>query len=319
MVSASSKNEACIMKKVALVIVNWNGHKDTLRCLESVGKMRIPDGVQLETIVVDNGSTDGSVSILSKAYPTAAILALGDNLGFTGGNNTGIQYALKNNADYVWLLNNDTIVDSHALSLVDAFQDETVGVAGSKIYFAPGHEYHTNRYAKKDVGRVFWYAGGLVDWDNMYASHKGVDEVDDGQYDVIEDTTFVTGCSMMIRREVFQDIGMLDNRFYLYLEDLDFGLRAKKASFRLVYFPKSVVWHVNAGSSGGAGNSMHEYYMTRNRLWIGMKYASIRTRFALLREAIRFLKETKSERSRAVKDFFLQRWGKQYEPKKTNT
>lgn len=306
------------MKKVALIIVNWNGHKDTIHCLESVAKLRIPKDIALETIIVDNGSTDGSVSLISKAFPHATILALGDNLGFTGGNNTGMLYAVKHDASYVWLLNNDTILHPDALSLVEAFRDNAVGVAGSKIYFAPGHEYHKSRYAKKDLGRVFWYAGGLVDWKNMYASHKGVDEVDAGQYDTAEDTVFVTGCSMMIKRDVIESVGMLDNRFYLYLEDLDFGLRAKKAGFRLIYFPKSVVWHVNAGSSGGAGNPIHEYYMTRNRLLVGLKYAPIRTKFALLRESLRFLYENKTVRSRAVKDFFLHKWGKRYESKKIN-
>lgn len=306
------------MKKIALIIVNWNGHKDTIYCLKSVAKLHIPEDTALETIIVDNGSTDGSVSLISKAFPHTTILALGDNLGFTGGNNIGMQYAMKHDASYVWLLNNDTIVHSDALSLIDAFRDRDVGVAGSKIYFAPGHEYHKSRYAKKDLGRVFWYAGGLVDWKNMYASHKGVDEVDSGQYDTTEDTMFVTGCSMMIKREVIEAIGMLDNRFYLYLEDLDFGLRAKKAGFRLLYFPKSVVWHVNAGSSGGAGNPIHEYYITRNRLWIGFRYSSMRTKIALIREAIRFLAGGNTIRKLAVRDFFLNKWGKRYEPKKIN-
>lgn len=304
------------MKKVALIIVNWNGHKDTVRCLESVKNIHIPNGLTLETIVVDNGSTDESVKYLSKAYPQATVLTLHENLGFTGGNNVGIGYGMKRNADYIWLLNNDTIVDSHVLSLVEAFSDHAVGVAGSKIYFAPGHEYHKARYSKTEIGKVFWYAGGLVDWDNMYASHKGVDEVDVGQYDILTETPFVTGCSMMIKREVIEKIGMLDDRFYLYLEDLDFGLRAKEAGFRLVYFPQSKLWHVNAGSSGGAGNPIHDYYITRNRLWIGLRYAPLRTKFALLREAFRFLHHGNSIKKQAVKDFFLHKWGKQYEPKK---
>jgi len=304
------------MKKIALVIVNWNGHIDTAHCLESIKRMNIPNGLMVETIVVDNGSTDTSVAYLSKTFPWVTLLTLGENLGFTGGNNIGIQYSLKKGADYIWLLNNDTIVDSHVLSIVHAFSNDSVGVAGSKIYFSPGHEYHKNRYSKKEIGKVFWYAGGLVDWDNMYASHRGVDEVDTGQYDVLIDTAFVTGCSMMIKREVIEKIGKLDDHFYLYLEDLDFGLRAKLSGFRLVYFPKSIVWHVNAGSSGGAGNPIHDYYITRNRLLIGLRYASLRTKFALFREAVRFLRIGNPIKKQAVKDFFLNKWGKRYEPKK---
>ncbi len=306
------------MKKVAIVIVNWNGYKDTSVCLRSLAKLRRTN-VEVETIVVDNGSTDESAAIIARDFPGAVLLKLDENRGFTGGNNIGITYAMKRGADFVWLLNNDTIVDPEALSLLDAFDTDTVGIAGSKIYFAPGHEYHKTRYAKNERGRVFWYAGGLVDWDNLYASHRGVDEVDHGQYDRAIETPFVTGCSMMIARAVVESVGLLDDAYYLYLEDLDYCLRAKRAGFTLVYQPTSVIWHVNAGSSGGAGNPLHDYYITRNRLLLGMRYASIRTKIALLREGVAFLHENNEEKRKAVADFFFLRRGKQYEPKKAKT
>lgn len=305
------------MKKISLVIVNWNGSADTANCLASIYKMRTP-GVTLETIVVDNGSTDGSVAKISQAFPWVTILSMDRNLGFTGGNNTGIRYAMLHNADYIWLLNNDTTVHPEAVTLVDAFRDPHVGIAGSKIYFSPGHEYHKDRYTKNERGKVFWYAGGLVDWDNMYASHRGVDEVDTGQYDGVSETPFVTGCSLMIKRSVIEKIGQLDDAFYLYLEDLDYGLRAKSAGFRLVYYPSSVIWHVNAGSSGGAGSSIHDYYITRNRLLVGMRYAPLRTKLALLREAWWSMYGANKEKKRAVIDALLGKWGKQYEPKKNS-
>lgn len=303
------------MKKISIVIVNWNGWKDTLVCLASLQKMKTK-GFLMETVIVDNGSSDESVVKISHAFPKATMLILPKNMGFTGGNNKGIEYAYKKGADYVWLLNNDTIVDERALSLVDAFTGSDVGIAGSKIYFAAGHEYHKDRYKKTDLGRVFWYAGGLVDWANMYASHRGVDEVDVGQFDKIEETPFVTGCSMMVARDVISKIGFLDNAYYLYLEDLDYCLRAKLAGFSLIYNPTSVVWHVNAGSSGGAGNPLHDYYITRNRLRIGFRYARVRTKFALLREAVRLLFSKNREKRNAVRDAFLGKWGRQYEPKK---
>lgn len=316
-VPAPPEAKTHIMTKIAIVIVNWNGVADTEVCLASVAKLD-KQGMEVETIVVDNGSTNDSVSRLSKAFPSVTILRLDENLGFTGGNNIGIRYAMKREADYVWLLNNDTIVDAKALSLVDAFKDTGVGVAGSKIYFAPGHEYHKDRYKKNERGRVFWFAGGSIDWANVYATHRGVDEVDDGQYDRKDDTGFVTGCSMMIKRAVLEKIGLLDDKFYLYLEDLDFCLRAKASGFRLLYYPGSVVWHVNAGSSGGAGNPIHDYYITRNRLLVGMRYAAFRTKLALVREAMRFLVRGNTEKKKAVTDFLTGKWGRQYEPKKIN-
>jgi len=304
------------MKKISIVIVNWNGAKDTIACLESISSMK-KNGTDLTVIVVDNGSKDDSVKQIGIAHPWVTILSLDENRGFSGGNNAGITYAMHHGSEYIWLLNNDTIVHRDALTIVDAFRDASVGVAGSKIYFSPGREYHKDRYKQSERGKVFWYAGGIIDWDNMLASHRGVDEVDRGQYDLIQDTPFVTGCSLMMRRSVVETVGVLDDHLYLYLEDLDFCLRAKRAGYRLVYYPDSVIWHVNAGSSGGAGNPLHDYYITRNRLWVGMKYAPIRTKIAQLREALTFLRGSNAEKRQAVSDFFRGRWGKQYEPKKT--
>src|SRR3989344_4257922 len=211
------------MKKVSIVIVNWNGIIQTRQCLRSLGTIR-------------------------KEFSDVVALPQESNRGFTGGNNAGIDYPLEHGANYVWLLNNDTEVDKQSLTAIIHAEADIVG---SKIYFAPGFEYHKDRYKESERGRVIWYAGGIIDWQNMYASHRGVDEVDHGQYDVRVETDFVTGCSMMVRSEVFKRIGLFDERYYLYLEDVDLSLRAQKGGFRLIYEPVSVVWHKNAGSSGG--------------------------------------------------------------------
>src|SRR3990167_4612436 len=135
------------MKKVAIVIVSWNGLKYTRECLRSIAKLEKKD-IELFTIVVDNGSTDGTVEKIRNEFPTVVVLPQDRNLGFTGGNNVGIKYALEHEASYVWLLNNDTKVDNQALvNLVGAGD-----VVGSKIYFAPGFEYHKDRYKKEERG-----------------------------------------------------------------------------------------------------------------------------------------------------------------------
>jgi len=303
------------MKRIFIIIVNWNGWKDTQACLSSVFSLNAR-AMHVTPVIVDNGSTDGSVGILKKKYPKMHFIALSRNFGFSGGNNAGIRYALQNGADAIWLLNNDTVVHADALVLADALQKHAAGIAGSKIYFAKGREYHVTRYAKNQLGKVFWYAGGSIDWKNMYAGHRGVDEVDHGQYDTIEQTPFVSGCSMMVARSVFEIIGLLDERFFLYLEDLDFCLRAKRAGYMPIYCPDSVVWHVNAGSSGGPGNPLHTYYMTRNRLIVGMRFASVRTKLALIKESLRFVFGADPLRRKAVVDAALGRLGKQYDPKK---
>lgn len=300
------------MQKITAVIVNWNGKEDTVACLSSLKKISAL-GHSLSTIVVDNGSTNDSVKVISRAHPWIELVATGRNLGFTGGANIGIRKALQAGTHHVWLLNNDTLVDKKALSILKVFADSNVGIAGSKIYFAPGREFYRQRYSKGEQGRVFWYAGGIIDWANMYASHRGVDEVDQGQFDKIEETDFVSGCSMVVARPVFEKIGLLDERYYLYLEDLDFCLRAKQAGFKLLYAPQSRLWHVNAGSSGGPGNPLHEYYLTRNRLLVGWRYAPARTKIALLKEALKFVFGSKALKRRAVLDTFFGRLGKQYE------
>ena len=296
-------------KHVFVIILNWNGASDTCACLASLEKSKVKSQ-KSKVIVVDNGSIDDSVATIRKNFPNVEVIETGKNLGFAGGNNIGIRRALEDGADFVWLLNNDTFVDTNALvSLVDAFKGDNVGVAGSKIYFAPGREYHHERYKEKDRGHVLWYAGGIIDWNNMYASHRGVDEVDKGQYGDVEETPFVTGCSMMVKKEVFEKIGLLDEKFFAYLEDLDFCLRARRAGYKFLYVPQSVIWHKNAGSSG-VGSDTHQYYMTRNRLLVGFRYAPMRTKLALAREALRFGLIGQSINRKAVVDALIGRWGK---------
>ncbi len=292
-----------------VIIVTWNGKNQVTECLQSIYSAK--HDKDMHVFIVDNGSVDGTTNAVRKKFPQVTLIPLPKNLGFTGGNNVGIKQALRNGADYIWLLNNDTKIESNAFSITGAFTYPRVGIAGSKIYFAPGYEYHLDNYTKNQQGKVLWYAGGLIDWDNMYSSHRGVDEIDHGQYNAIGKTEFITGCSMMISKEVFEKIGFFDERFYLYLEDVDFCLRAKQMGYKLLYVPQSIIWHNNAGSSA-VGSQLHQYYMTRNRMLLGFRYAPVRTKVALLREAMRSFVTGPSVVKHAIKDWFLGRYGKQY-------
>lgn len=271
------------MKKVFIIVLNFNGKKDTLECLQSLKKS--------EVIVVDNGSTDGSVRAIRDKFPEIKILENKKNLGFAKGNNVGIRYALNQGADYIILLNNDTIVEINTLvRLIEvASSNNRIGILGPKIYFAKGFEFHQGRYKKNELGKVIWYAGGLIDWRNVLGVHRGVDEVDEGQYDKQEEVEFVSGCCMFIKREVFKKIGLLDERFFLYFEDLDFCLRAKKVGFRIVYVPEAVIWHKNAATVGGSGSDRQRYHYRRSRLIFGLRFAPIKTKLALIRESIKLL------------------------------
>jgi GT2 family glycosyltransferase len=300
------------MKKIAIVMINYNGQKDTVDCLESILKIR-KDGFRIETIIVDN-YPENRIDIDEKKYKEISLKIIFNpiNSGFSGGNNVGIKHALKENADYVLLLNNDTLVKSNFLEELFNFAESTpqAGLIVPKIYFAKGFEFHKDRYKSEELGKVFWYAGGNMDWANVIGHHRGVDEVDQGQYDNIETTDFASGCCVLIRSEVFKKIGFLDEDYFLYYEDSDFSERAKKAGFRIYYLPTSVIWHKNAGSTGGSGSKLQDYYITRNRLLFGNRFAPLRSKLALNREGLSLIAKGREWQKWGAKDYYLRKFGK---------
>jgi GT2 family glycosyltransferase len=205
--------------------------------------------------VVDNGSSDGSEAAIRERFPDLDLLQTGDNLGYTGGNNAGMRRALAAGADHVILLNNDTEVHPEFVdALLEAQRlDPATGMVCSKIYFfgAPDR---------------FWYAGASFHPWIGWGRHRGFDQVDRGQYDSIETTDRATGCALMVTRELCERIGLLREEYFAYCEDLDWSLRARHAGFRIVYVPRSRVWHKVARASGGTASGISHYYFTRNML-----------------------------------------------------
>jgi len=297
------------MKKIFVVVLHYKGKGFTYRCLSSLQKIK-KRHFSLQIVLVDNHSPERLVNF-KKKFHGDVLIRNSKNLGFAEGNNVGIRYALKKKADYVLLLNNDTVVDRNFLvQLVEAaYENKKAGIIAPKIYFAPGYEYHQTKYKPGEQGRVFWYAGGVIDWPNVLCSHRGIDEVDNGQYNSRQETDFASGCAVLIKRNVFDQIGLLDSRYFLYLEDVEFCQRAKKAGFQIVYQPKAKVWHFNAGSSE-VGGALHDYFITRNRLLFGMKYASWRAKFNLIEESIKLLLSGRPWQKKAVLDFCLRRFGR---------
>ncbi len=302
--------------KIGIVIVNWNGGKDTCECLMSLSQIEIPKDTSVHVCVVDNNSTDNSKDMIGEFITelkdqmtiTYSWLGLSENKGFSGGNNEGIQNALLNKSDYILLLNNDVVVHKSFLKrLLESASPNAI--VGPKIYFAPGYEFHKSRYNKSEKGKVIWYAGGLIDWNNVYCSHRGVDEVDHGQYNNKNSTDFISGCCMLFHKSLTDAIGLLDDKYFLYYEDVDFCMRAKAQGVKLLYEPASYLWHKNAQSSGSSGSSVHVYYQTRNRLVFGMKYAPFRAKLALFRESLQFIAGG-GLKQRAVIDFFKGHYGK---------
>ena len=301
------------MIKIAIIVLNWNQPQLTLDTIESLKKIKTVS-FKHKIFLIDNNSTDNSLQIFQKEFksnPSVEIIKNEANLGYVG-NNVGIKKAIKDKFDYVVLLNNDVLVDPNFLE--ELYQGAVSGydIVGPKIYFAPGFEYHQDWYSKKDIGKVIWSAGGQIDWNNVYGSNIGVDQVDKGQFDKNnENVDFLTGCCLMIDTNVFKKIGFLNEKYFMYLEDLDFCHKAKNNNFKLSYIYKSKIWHVNSGSSKSGGN-LHDYFITRNRLYFGINNASLKTKFALIRESIKQLlsKNSSSWKKRGVIDFYLQKLNK---------
>ncbi|HTP67164.1 MAG TPA: glycosyltransferase family 2 protein [Geobacteraceae bacterium] len=264
---------------VCIIILNWNGHRDTIECVESCLTL---DYTPYEIVVVDNGSSDGSEEILKKRFPGIRLLQTGANLGYAGGNNAGIRYALAKGADYVWLLNNDAMADAKALAeLVSmAGSDPLTGMVGSKILC----------HAQPSV---LLYAGGRIDFAMGGTEHIGYGCEDRGQFDVAGDTDYITGCSLLVKRRVIEEIGLMNEDYFLYFEETEWCAKAKAEGFRLVYAPASVVLHKESASTGKV-KGMILYYVTRNRLYfMGKNGAQKRwlKRFAAdLYECCRYIK-----------------------------
>lgn len=234
--------------KVSIVILNWNGKQETLDCLASLENYR-------DIFVVDNGSDDDSVASIRHNFPSVTILETGVNLGYAGGNNVGIQEALKRGADAVLLLNNDTVVQS---GFVEAFvksaeQKPSVGIWG-------GYPLRFYDLQKLD------HLGGV--WNPAQGNFEliGLGAPNGFQTDVPLD--YVCGCSIFIRREVFEVIGLLESKFFLFWEEADFCMRAKKAGFGVAICKEALLRHkVSASFVGGSPHK--KYFWWRGRLlWI---------------------------------------------------
>lgn len=237
--------------KVYVIVLNWNGWKDTIECIESCLKLTYTN---FRILLVDNGSTDGSESILREHFPAVEFIQTGENLGFAGGNNVGIKYALEKGAEYVWLLNNDTIVNPEALGelLKVAQRDEKIGVVGSKIYY----------YDKPDT---LWFAGGRITRLTSLIHHVGADQKDSTLHQEDMDVDFITGCSLLVKRLTIQQVGLMCEEYFLYVEDTDWNTRIKKAGWKIKWAAGSKLWH-KVSSMHGQGNPFLNYYCVRNIL-----------------------------------------------------
>lgn len=286
------------MKNVAIIILNWNGWQDTIECLESVFQNEY---INYNVIVVDNASNDESVikikeyckgeikirsqffkynpnnkpidileievidglyrkNFVKSSSKQLFLIKNNKNVGFAEGNNIGIRYALNNlNPDYILLLNNDTVVNKNFLfKLLEVSEsDEKIGITGPKIYYY-------------DEPNRIWFAKGKISWKFCRGINNGYNEIDRGQHDHVTEMEYASGCAFLIKREIIDKIGLLDQKFFLYFEEIDWTLRASEMGYHSVFAPEGKIWHKISKSGGGISGRVGLYYITRNR-WLLMK------------------------------------------------
>ena len=232
--------------QVSIIILNWNGVDDTLECLESVYRIQ---HAGLSVIVVDNGSRDDSCREIRAHFPQVQLLENGANLGFAEGNNVGIRHAVMRGADFVFLLNNDTIVDPQIVTelLTAARLNGDMGIYGSKIYF----------HSEPDK---IWYSGANWDDDDCQFVHSLADITE------VAVTGYACGCAMFISRKTLEIIGLMDPVFFLTFEESDWCYRALRLGVKSYCVPTAKVWHKISASFGGSASPVITYFMTRNLL-----------------------------------------------------
>jgi GT2 family glycosyltransferase len=252
-------------KQTAVILINWNSFECTRDCIESLKSMPYND---YDVILVDNHSQDESGDKLAAAYPELIYLKLPENLGFTGGNNAGINYSLDHNYRYTVLLNNDTFVEPDFLEILVRYLAEHPGTGAiqPKIYFNHNRD-------------LLWNGGS---WFNPWTGNdyvEGTGKTSSKTSESLKEPDWLTGCALMIRNDVIKKIGLLDELLFMYYEDVDYSFRIKRAGYSLIYHPESVVYHIagastRANEKGKEGflNPIVHYYLVRNRIWLLKKY-----------------------------------------------
>jgi len=256
--------------KVSVIILNWNGLEDTIECLESLKKINYPN---YEVILVDNGSKGNDVQVLEEKFGDYIHLIQNDkNYGYTGGNNIGMRYVVRDSAsEYVLILNNDTVV---APDLLDhmvqvAESDPSIGMVGSKVCYYDCH------------GRIQG-VGGKVNMRTGQASLIGFKEIDTGQYDTEQEVDYIFGCCLLVKTEAVRKIGLFDESYFCYWDETDYCFRARAAGYKVVYAPAATVWHKaslqvkvwDKSPAGGSVGGLSYYYMARNNFRFMRKHAN---------------------------------------------
>lgn len=242
---------------VAIIIVNYNGFRDTIECVKSIKK---ECSIENEIIIIDNNSKNEEKELLLKNNEMYDLILSEKNLGFSLANNHGIEYALKKGYKNILLLNNDTIITKGSIENMIAIlkENKDIGmVSCSTLYFD-----------KKDT---IWFDEGYIDWNKYLAKHKNIKKLYKYSEDVV-DVGFISGCCMLIRNDVFEKVGLLPTEYFMYFEDVDYCVKVKEMGYRIVVCKRSIIYHKVSASSGGEDSTFTIEWCNRNRIIFMKKY-----------------------------------------------
>ena len=248
---------------VIVVILNWNNLADTLECVESVLKSDYP---RLAVWVVDNGSHEDPSARLGEQCPSVRVIRLADNLGYSGGNNVGLKLAMDHEAQYVLLLNNDaTVAPDMITRLVAAMEtDSRIGMATPRVF----------RYDRP--AEVYW-DGGMIDWATGLTPHSSTDLPRSGG---ILSSEWLDGCCLFVRLAALHDVGLLDERYFLYYEDAEWTVRASRRGWVNAVVLDASARHKVSRSTGSLSGPLASFYFPRNRYLLLRTHGPLRTHSA---------------------------------------
>ncbi len=248
--------------RVAIVILNWNGRNFLVDCMKSLEDIDYPN---CEIIVVDNASTDDSVGEVRKLFPSTLIIANNENLGFSEGNNRGIRLALERGSDYILLLNNDTLLRNHSFLdvLVDYLEENRQAAAVGPLILYPDSD-------------IIWSAGGKLHTVLGICSHVGKKKpVQNFLAREPYEVDYLPGCCILVGKEAFSRVGLLDSDYFLYFEDLDWCWRARRTGLKCMVTPIDAIYHTKSGTAGAAGSDSlshtQAFYFGRNGILFARK------------------------------------------------
>lgn len=233
-------------ERILVIIVNFNGFTDTLACIDSILKSTI----KADIMIIDNASKEREDEKIKSIYSNILTIRSEINLGFSGGNNLGIEYALGHDYQYVLLLNNDTVIAENMIEKLLLASGTTKVTVPTMYYYSEPNK--------------IWYGGGYINKKTGNAIHKYINCVCNIKKN--NSVTFITGCCIMLPAKILRDIGRLNDSYFMYCEDVEYSIKIQKSGYMMIHVADAKLWHKIGNSSGGDESNFTIYYMTRNRL-----------------------------------------------------